>query len=206
MQHSSFFFFFCSIIFLPSSCFPNEQKYVYSRGGEANGRAETQLSQQHASLTKRATFRPPAWLSEGFQKSALHTERAAEAQHKPCRSKKCQRVPAALILQPRPRDPAVMSLFPSLHPFFRANPQHLHTAHPSYPLGQTHSLWLRDVSKLSELLLGCNTPQLVRLGYGLRLPTGNSNFSHPRSDFVSLTAGLCPQQELHQGLDAFPAG
>lgn len=151
-------------------------------------------------------FRPPAWLSEGFQKSALHTERAAEAQHKPCRSKKCQRVPAALILQPRPRDPAVMSLFPSLHPFFRANPQHLHTAHPSYPLGQTHSLWLRDVSKLSELLLGCNTPQLVRLGYGLRLPTGNSNFSHPQSDFVSLTAGLCPQQELHQGLDAFPAG
>lgn len=159
-----FFFFFCSIIFLPSSCSPNEQKYVYSRGGEANGRAETQLSQQHASLTKRATFRPPAWLSEGFQKSALHTERAAEAQHKPCRSKKCQRVSAALILQPRPWDPAVVTLFLSLHPFFRANPQHLHTAHPSCPLGQTHSLWLRGVSKLSELLLGCNTPQLVRLG------------------------------------------
>lgn len=147
LQHSSFFY---SIIFLPSSCSQNEQKYVYSRGGEASGRAEIQLSQQHASLTKRATFRPPAWLSEGFQKSAPHTERAAEAQHMSCRSTKCQRVPAALILQPRPWDPAVVSLFPTLRPFFRANPQHLHTGR-----GMQHT---RPVSKLSELLLGCNTP------------------------------------------------
>lgn len=75
---------------------------------------------------------------------------------------------------------------PSPGPFPTASPPAAHNMGClvpwSCPFGQTHSLWLHDVSKLSELSLNCNIPFLV--GYCLRPATVSWKFFCPQPDFV----------------------
>lgn len=97
--------FFCSIIFLPSSYSQNEQKYVYSRGGEAKRRAETQLSQQHTSTSWWVTPSIPAWLSECFEVITAHRKgnrSTVNILHSTIgTNKQCWMVSGAQILEPQ---------------------------------------------------------------------------------------------------------